>query len=116
MPIAVPKATRNAVVWLSAKTLPPKYPSNAAYVAQIVAAIAVQNMNHRRGWWVMPDVSVSTVRPPGMKRAVINSIPPRRRICVVAQTNRAWRLGCARPDVGTSRSSDRRSCRRGCRR
>ena len=59
-----------------------------AYVAQIIAATATQPANQAHGWWVSPHVIVSTVRPPGMKRAVISSSPPRRRIWWSAQSRR----------------------------
>ena len=63
-------------------------PSTAAYVAQITAATATQAANQACGWWVRPDEIVSAVRPPGMKRAVMSSRPPRWRIWVAAQSRR----------------------------
>jgi hypothetical protein len=42
---------------------------------------------------VTPDETVSTLRPPGMKRAVMSSNPPRWRIWVSAHSRRATRLG-----------------------
>ena len=58
----------------------------------MTAAMATHPANHAHGWWVSPDVMVRTVRPPGMKRAVMSSSPPRLRICVVGPLQAPPRL------------------------
>jgi len=49
-----------------------------AYSAQTMAATAVAGTNLRRGYSVRPQVSVTAVRPPGMKRQTTMSCVPNR--------------------------------------
>ncbi len=49
--------------------------------------------NRLNGWRVRPDENVTTVRPPGMKRAVTSSIPPRTSSWWLAHARRAWLFG-----------------------
>ena len=63
------------------------------------------------GWWVSPDVSVSAVRPPGMKRAVISSSPPRVRIWSVRPVEALRRLLRARRPAAGSTALKRRPMR-----
>ena len=59
----------------------------------MAAASATHDENQRRGWWVMPELTVTAVRPPGMKRAVTSSMPPRLRMCLAAVSSRLAPLG-----------------------
>ena len=47
----------------------------------------------RNGWRVSPEENVTTVRPPGTKRAVTRSIPPRTSSWWLAHASRAWLFG-----------------------
>jgi len=49
-----------------------------AYSAQRTAATAVAGTNRRRGYSVRPQVRVTAVRPPGMKRQTMMSCVPNR--------------------------------------
>ena len=53
-----------------------------------MTATVIQPTNHARDCRVIPLEMVSAVRPPGMKRAVINSSPPRSAICSCAHSRR----------------------------
>ena len=53
-------------------------PMKNAYNAQMIAAAAVAGTNRRRGKPVTPQVRVTAVRPPGMKRHTTISCAPNR--------------------------------------
>ena len=71
-----PNAIRNPAQGLSSNALPPSRPTKKAYEAQMTAATAVARTNRRRWYPMSPQVKVTAVRPPGMKRQTTMTCMP----------------------------------------
>jgi hypothetical protein len=96
----------------SSKACPPRRPRRYAWPAQITAAIAVAPTNRCREYPVMPQVSVTAVRPPGMNRHPTMSGAPQRGSVRSAQPRRCRprsprRIGARPRDQRADRSDSR---------
>jgi len=76
--IETPNATASPAQMLCSNAFPPRRPIRNAYSAQMTAATAVAATNRRRSYRTRPQVSVTAVRPPGMKRQTTMSCGPYR--------------------------------------
>ena len=76
--IEAPNATASPAQMLCSKARPPIRPIRNAYRAQTTAATAVAATNRRRSYLTSPQVRVTAVRPPGMKRQTMISCGPYR--------------------------------------
>lgn len=96
MMIVAPDAMRNPAQGLSSNALPPRRPMKNAYRAQMTAAAAVALVNRPRGYRVSPQVRVTAVRPPGMKRQTMMSCVPKRWSDVCAHARARFPFGVAK--------------------
>ena len=91
--MVAPKAMSSPIQGSFSKARPPRRPMKNAYSAQKMAATAVAGMNRRRGYPVRPQVRVTAVRPPGMKRQTTMSWVPNRSSDRSAHACLRWPFG-----------------------
>lgn len=96
MAMLAPKAIARPAQGLFSKARPPRRPTKNAYSAQMMAAAAVAAANLRRGYPVSPQVRVTAVRPPGMKRQTTMSCVPKRSSDRSAHARARWPFGAVK--------------------
>lgn len=98
--MVAPEAMSRPAHGLSWKALPPRRPMKNAYSAQMMAATAVPAAKRLRGYPMSPHVSVTAVRPAGMKRQTMMSCTPYR----ASDRSAHARVACPRCDEKNRRS------------